>query len=246
MSEFSSPQPSERFEAPRVEDLRRREVAVEVDEISHGINLSDYGTEDVRDANVDLNVSVESTEVFVSSEHLSRPGDQRLPVDYVVYDEELAGVMPAGEVSWAYAEMPDGTVELEDMRTVARADGKEQRQWIHRAFRNDGTVSQEEVKVDGKLFKQRIYADDGHEGEMVYDDFFGLDGKVERRVVYYQNEGESSWHSYVTIINGDDDRLEKVEGSLNGPPALKGIPQLNEYLDPPALAYKNPHKRVDS
>ena len=47
-------------------------------------------------------------------------------------------------------------------------------------------------------------------------------------------------------MNGDDDRLERVEGSLSGPPALKGIPQLNEYLDPPALAYKDPHKRVGS
>ena len=187
-----------------------------------------------------MNVSIEATEVLVSAEHLSDPGDQRLPVDYAVYDKDLAGVLPAGEMSWTYAEMPDGKIEVQDIRTVARADGKEQAQNLHRSFRSDGSVSEEEVTVDGKLFKRRVYADDRREGEMVFDDYFGREGNVERRVVYYQKEGDASWHSYHTVFKEGDDKREKIEGSLSGPPPLQGIPQLNKYVDPPAIAYKKP------
>ncbi|NQV12556.1 hypothetical protein HQ524_04290 [Candidatus Uhrbacteria bacterium] len=238
---------SQIFERPQ---LRKNEAPVDTekvvdkkDDVVHGVNLADYGNELNHDFIVEPGVSVEATEVEVSHEHLSELGDQRRPVSYVIYDRKLAGSMPAGEVSWKYAEMPDGTVEIEDMGTVARADGKEQRQSMHRTFRGDGTVSQEDVLVDGKLFKSRVYGEEEYDGEIVYDDFYRNDGSVERKVVFYKTDGEGAWKSYSTIYKDGDDKLERVEGSLSGPPVLRGIPQLNTLVDPPTLAYRSPNKR---
>lgn len=212
-----------------------------------GINLADYGREEKSDFNTAEGVVIEVTEVLVSSEHLAQPGDQRRPVDYVVYDRNIAGSLPAGEITWAYAQMPDGTIELQDIKTTARADGREQHQAIHREFRDDGSVQNEEVRVDGRLFKRRTYgASTDYDGEIVHDDFFNNDGAVDRRVVYFKKPNQGAWQSFRSTYKDGEDRQDRIEGSLSGPPPLQGIPQLNPLVTTPSLGYMATSKIVTS
>ena len=209
----------------------------EVKGVTQGIRLSDYGKEQRFRAEVKQGVEVLATDVMVSGEHID--GKQKQPVERIYHDTASGGADPLATENWDYALLPDDKVELQHIRTTSRDGDNELVQDLNRIFRKDGSIDSEEVHVDGKLFKRRTHAPkDDYEGDMVYDDYYDKDGKVERRVVFFKKQGAGDWASYKSVYQDGQDRLERTEGSLAGPPALEGVPQLNRLTETPKMEYR--------
>jgi len=191
------------------------------------VRLEDYGVER-RGRGFNGDVEVMSVDVFVSGEHVV--GRQDLPVERVYFrDGEVAG-----KTSWFYVVDDSDVIFLKRLHSVSFFGGQELHQELNYLYRGDGSLSGEELFVDGVLYKRRTYSTGFFDTGMMYDDEFDSFGNVYRRVVFVRSGDAWERHSY-EFVNGVE-KVIGVEVVLGGPLDLVGVPHLNSCVDAPNSA----------